>query len=57
VNRLGVTVDYMLSDAVPVEGPAANNLMTQLLHDRPEDEKMLAVHMVKLMFAHLDGAK
>jgi len=53
-NRLGVTVDYMLSDSVSPEQSASSNVVLQLLTKRSEDEKMLAANMLKLMFTHLD---
>ena len=54
VNCLGVTVDYILSDSVVSGGSLSDNLMLQLLARRNEDEKFLAVSMVKMMFAFLD---
>lgn len=54
VNRLGVTVDYMLSDSVHPGNEVTYGLLLQLMDGRSEDEKMLAVNMVKLMFGYLD---
>ena len=53
-NRLGVTVDYLLSDSVATDESMSNNLMLQLFSNRSEKDKMLAVNMVKMMFLHLD---
>ena len=54
VNCLGVTIDYILSDSVLPEGSLSDNLMLQLLAQRKEDEKLLAVNMVKMLFTFLD---
>ena len=54
VHRLGVTVDYLLSNSVPSESKISYNLMLQLLNGRSEDEKMLAVNLIKLLFSHMD---
>ena len=53
-KRLGVTVDYILSDSVFSEESMADNLMIQLFDNRTEDEKILAVNMVKIIFMFLD---
>lgn len=54
VNRLGVTVDYLLSDSVPPENDASYRIWNQLMQGRTESEKSLAVNMVKLIFGYLD---
>lgn len=54
VNRFGVTVDYLLSDSVEPENDTQYRLWSQLMNGRTEDEKALAVNMVKLMFSYLD---
>ena len=54
VNRFGVTVDYLLSDSVEPENDSQYRLWSQLMDGRTEDEKALAVNMVKLMFGYLD---
>ena len=54
VNRVGVTVDYLLSDSVEPENDSQYRLWSQLMDGRTEDEKALAVNMVKLMFGYLD---
>ena len=55
VNRLGVTVDYLLSDSVIPGNDGEFRLWSQLMNGRTEDEKALAVNMVKLMFGYLDA--
>lgn len=54
VNRFGVTVDYLLSDSVEPENDSQYRIWSQLMNGRTEDEKALAVNMVKLMFGYLD---
>lgn len=54
VNRFGVTVDYLLSDSVEPENDSQYRIWSQLMNGRTENEKALAVNMVKLMFGYLD---
>ncbi len=53
-NRLGVTVDYLLSDSVVSKDDVEYRLWTQLMDGRTDTQKALAINMVKLMFNHLD---
>ncbi len=53
-NRLGVTVDYLLCDSVVAENDADYKIWIQLMKDRTEEQRALAINMVKLMFGHLD---
>lgn len=54
-NRLGVSVDYLLSDSIVSDNDADYRLWCQLMHGRTEAQKALAINMVKLMFGYLDG--
>ena len=54
VNRLGVSVDYLLSDSVQPEDDNLHNLWLQLFSGRQDEEKHLAINMIKLMFEYLD---
>ena len=55
-NRLGVTIDFLLSDYVKtVEADMNLNRLTQLLQNKTAAEKELAVNMVKLLFSYTDG--
>lgn len=54
VNRLGVTVDYLLSASVHPGNEVLNNLWLQLMGERSEAEKVLAINMIKMMFSYLD---
>lgn len=53
-NRLGVTIDYLLSDSVQVRDEALMNEIIQLFDGREEKEKHMAVDMIKTLFRHLD---
>lgn len=53
-NRLGVTVDYLLSDSLAPKDDAEYLILRQLLNGRTKEERALAVNMVKLMFGYLD---
>ena len=53
-NRLGVTVDYLLSDSVIADRDATVIQLTQLLNGRTLNEKELAVSLIKTLFSHLD---
>ena len=53
-NRLGVTVDYLLSDSIAAKDDAEYLILRQLLNGRTKEERALAVNMVKLMFGYLD---
>ena len=53
-NRLGVTVDYLLSDSIVPKEDDGYKVWCQLMNGRTETQKALAVNMVKLMFGYLD---
>lgn len=53
-NRLGVTVDYLLSDSLTGGDEAEYLILRQLLNGKSKEQKALAVNMVKLMFGYLD---
>lgn len=53
-NRLGVTVDYLLSDSITAKDDTEYMILRQLLNGRTKGERALAVNMVKLMFGYLD---
>lgn len=51
-NRLGVTVDFLLSDYVTVANEDIyQKIMLQLFDGRSKKEKELAVNIVRLLFA------
>ena len=52
VNRLGVTIDFLLSDYVIATDDTSMNLLVQLMHDRTQEEKTLAINLLKVLFAN-----
>ena len=55
VNRLGVTVDYVLSESLSLKTDEYDIVINQLLEGRSKEEKILAVNMLKLMFNYTKG--
>ena len=53
-NRLGVTIDYLLSDSVVSDSDGQERLLCQLMNGSTAEQKALAINMVKLMFNYLD---
>ncbi len=53
-NRLGVTVDYLLSDSVKVNDEGLLNEWLQIMDGRTSKEKRMALDIVKVMLSHLD---
>lgn len=53
-NRLGVTVDYLLSDSVNADKDTMVIQLSQLLNGRTLNEKELAFSLIKTLFTHLD---
>ena len=53
-NRLGVSVDYLLSDSLSTEKDSSLIQLSQLMHGRTLYEKNMAVDVVKTLFRHLD---
>ena len=54
VNRLNITVDYILMDSVNMDNGSLPSLWIQLMNGRTEIEKSMAVNTVKLIFGYLD---
>ena len=52
VNRLGVTIDFLLADYVIATDDTSINLLIQLMHDRTAEEKTLAINLLKVLFAN-----
>ena len=52
VNRLGVTVDFLLADYVVTTDDNSINILIQLMHDRTAEEKTLAINLLKVLFAN-----
>ena len=54
-NRLGVTMDYLLSDSVNSNGENELKIWLQLMDGRSDREKQLAINVIKAIFNLLDG--
>jgi len=54
VNRLDITVDYILMDSVNTNNNSLSTLWNQLMDKRTDIEKSMAVDTIKLIFSYLD---
>ena len=54
VNRLGVSIDYLLADSVTPDKNNDLRLWLQLMDGRTDKEKHMAINMVKALFNSLD---
>lgn len=54
-NRLGVTVDFLLSDYITPNDDINVNRLYQLLHDKSAAEKEMAINVLKLIFSYTDS--
>lgn len=57
VNRLDVTVDYILMDSVESKNNAPLCLWNQLMNGRSDIEISMVVDTIKLIFKYLDKEK
>lgn len=53
-NRLGVTIDYLLSDSLSSSNDTYIVQLAQLLNERTLQEKEMAVDVLRTLFRHLD---
>jgi len=54
VNRLGVTVDYMLSDAVSDTDANILNQFKQIMDQQPLERKQMAISVLRTIFSYFD---
>lgn len=52
-NRLGVTIDYLLKESININDKYVNQLM-QLMDDKTDNQKQMALDVIKIMFSHLE---
>lgn len=57
VNRLGVTVDYMLSDAVSDSDSNIMEQMKQIMDGHPLERKQMAVNVLRTMFSYFENTE
>lgn len=51
-NRLGVSIDFLLSDSLPKQEDYYINMVRQLFSNRSNSEKELAINTIKLIFTY-----
>ena len=54
-SRLGVTVDYLLSDSVSGTDDNIMDQLRQLLDGQPLERKQMAVNVLRAVFAYFEG--
>ena len=55
VNRLGVSVDYMLTDSVSDSDPNILEQFKQITDCQPLERKQLALNVLRTIFAHFEN--
>lgn len=55
VNRLGVTVDYMLADYVADGDPNIMAQFKQITDRQPLERKLLAIKVLRTIFSHYEN--
>ena len=53
-SRLGVTVDYLLSDAVPGTDDNITDQFRQLMDGQPLERKQMAINVLRAVFAYFE---
>ena len=57
-SRLGVTIDYLLTDYINEHADDINlKRLSQLFDGKSEAEKEMAVNMIKMLFSYTDNLK
>lgn len=54
VNRLGVTVDYMLSDFVSDNNSNILEQFKQIIDGQPLERKQMAINVLRTLFSHFE---
>ena len=57
VNRLGVTVDYILSDAVSDSDSNIMEQMKQIMDGHPLERKQMAVNVLRTLFSYFENTE
>lgn len=53
-NRLGVTVDYLLSDSVANNDANIMEQFKQIMDNQPLERKQMAINVLRTMFAYFE---
>lgn len=54
VNRLGVTIDYMLADSVSDSDSNIMEQFKQIIDGQPTNRKQMAISILRTIFSHLE---
>ena len=54
VNRLGVTVDYLLADSVTDSDANVMEQFKQIIDNQPMDRKQMAINVLRTIFSYFD---
>ena len=54
-NRLGVTIDYLLSDSVSDTDSNIMDQFKQIMDGQPMERKKMAINVLRAIFAYFDG--
>ena len=54
-NRLGVTIDFLLSDYINSPDDASIDTVRQLFQEKSPAQKELAINLLKLLFSYTDN--
>lgn len=54
VNRLGVTIDYLLSDSVSDNDTNIMNQFKQITDGQPLERKQMAINVLRTIFSYFD---
>ena len=54
VNRLGVTVDYLLFDSVTGNDENIVNQFRQIVDNQPTERKQMALGVLRVIFSYFD---
>ena len=54
VNRLGVTVDYLLADSVADSDANIMEQFKQIMANHPMERKQMAINVLRTIFAYFD---
>ena len=57
VNRLGVTVDYLLADSVSDSDTNIMEQFKQIIDQQPLDRKQMAINVLRTIFSYFDDAE
>ena len=55
VNRLGVTIDYMLSDSVADNDSNIMEQFKQIIDHQPLERKHMAINVLRTIFSYFDN--